>query len=79
MSSFILEPTEEYDEKLGKVVRRRPTPGDYLEHIPNVINTRLGNLIYGPRKEARCATSSWPGRRCIPIPHGARAAAQAGD
>lgn len=52
MSSFILEPTEEYDEKLGKVVRRRPTPGDYLEHIPNVINTRLGNLIYGPRKEA---------------------------
>jgi|TARA_R100000084_G_scaffold86398_1_gene41028 hypothetical protein len=52
MSSFILEPTEEYDEELGKVVRRRPTPGAYLEHIPNVINTGLGNLIYGPRKEA---------------------------
>ena len=52
MSSFILEPTEEYDEELGKVVRRRPTPGDYLEHIPNVLNTGLGNLIYGPRKEA---------------------------
>jgi hypothetical protein len=52
MSSFILEPTEEYDEELGKVVRRRPTPGDYPGHIANIVNTGLGNLIYGPRKEA---------------------------
>ena len=38
----------EYDPELNRMVRRAPRPEDLLSDL----NTGLGNLIYGPRKEA---------------------------